>query len=88
MHLQRHSELRRKNQTDFLNMRSPSVTDKKYEKIQEQKLDKVNRRLVEDLTIAVEQLEQNLNKFKQRKLMDKSKAKTGHYSLKSKIKAH
>ena len=73
---------------DFENMRSPSVKDKKIEKVQEQKFDMVNRRLVQDLTVAVEQLEQSLDKFKQRKMMDKSKAKTGHYSLKSKIKAN
>ena len=73
---------------DFKYMRSPSVKDKKIEKVQEQKFDMVNRRLVQDLTVAVEQLEQSLDKFKQRKMMDKSKAKTGHYSLKSKIKAN
>lgn len=80
--------MKRKNQMDFENMRSPSVKDKKIEKVQEQKFDMVNRRLVQDLTVAVEQLEQSLDKFKQRKMMDKSKAKTGHYSLKSKIKAN
>ena len=72
--MQLESTLIRKNQTDFDNMRSPSVIEKKNEKHSEQKIEFVNRRLVQDLSVAVDQLELNLNKFKSRKKMDKSKA--------------
>ena len=55
-------------------MKSPSVYEKKTERHSEQKIEMVNRRLVQDLSVAVDQLELNLNKFKSRKKMDKSKA--------------
>jgi hypothetical protein len=41
--------------------------------------------MVVDLDHLLEKLDQNLHKFKSRKQLDKSRAMTGHYGIKSKV---